>query len=90
MARRKRIGGSGVFAQINVTPLVDVMLVLLVVFMITAPLMSTTSVLDIPLPDEGVEVIEGAPELFVVGKGEWLQKNRKGRPVEAREFVGWL
>ncbi len=40
--------GSG-FADINVTPLVDVMLVLLVVFMITAPLLATG--LRIELPD---------------------------------------
>ncbi|HSE11423.1 MAG TPA: biopolymer transporter ExbD, partial [Rudaea sp.] len=33
-------GGGGVMAEINVTPLVDVMLVLLIIFMITAPLAS--------------------------------------------------
>jgi biopolymer transport protein ExbD len=32
--------GGGPMAEINVTPLVDVMLVLLIIFMITAPLMS--------------------------------------------------
>ncbi|MCA9561834.1 MAG: biopolymer transporter ExbD [Myxococcales bacterium] len=32
-------GGSGAIAEINVTPLVDVMLVLLIIFMITATLM---------------------------------------------------
>jgi len=32
--------GGGPMADINVTPLVDVMLVLLIIFMITAPLMS--------------------------------------------------
>jgi biopolymer transport protein TolR len=43
---RRRGGG---FADINVTPLVDVMLVLLVVFMITAPLLATG--LRVELPD---------------------------------------
>lgn len=33
-------GGGGPMAEINVTPLVDVMLVLLIIFMITAPMMS--------------------------------------------------
>ena len=36
------------FTDINVTPLVDVMLVLLVVFMITAPLLSTGLRVDLP------------------------------------------
>lgn len=34
-------GGGGMIAEINVTPLVDVMLVLLIIFMITATLMKT-------------------------------------------------
>ncbi|HTB78385.1 MAG TPA: biopolymer transporter ExbD, partial [Polyangiaceae bacterium] len=32
--------GGGGFREINVTPLVDVMLVLLIVFMVTAPLLT--------------------------------------------------
>lgn len=44
----RRRGRAG-FADINVTPLVDVMLVLLVVFMVTAPLL--TSGLRVELPD---------------------------------------
>jgi biopolymer transport protein TolR len=35
-------------AEINVTPLVDVMLVLLVIFMITAPLLTSTVEVDLP------------------------------------------
>jgi biopolymer transport protein ExbD len=40
MAFSANSGGGGPMAEINVTPLVDVMLVLLIIFMITAPLMS--------------------------------------------------
>ena len=36
------------FRDINVTPLVDVMLVLLVVFMVTAPLLTTGLRIDLP------------------------------------------
>jgi len=39
---------SGPMAEINVTPLVDVMLVLLIIFMITAPLMSHKVKVDLP------------------------------------------
>jgi len=42
---RKRKGG---FTEINVTPLVDVMLVLLIVFMVTAPLLATGLRIDLP------------------------------------------
>jgi biopolymer transport protein TolR len=42
-------GGDGdLNAEINVTPLVDVMLVLLIIFMITAPMMNTGVDIDLP------------------------------------------
>jgi len=40
--------GGGPMADINVTPLVDVMLVLLIIFMITAPLMSHKVKIELP------------------------------------------
>jgi len=43
--------GSGLYrplAEINVTPLVDVMLVLLVIFMVTAPMLATGLKVDLP------------------------------------------
>ena len=44
-----RSGGTDdLNAEINVTPLVDVMLVLLIIFMITAPMMNTGVDLDLP------------------------------------------
>ena len=41
--------GGGAMADINVTPLVDVMLVLLIIFMITAPLMAHKVKVELPL-----------------------------------------
>ena len=43
-------GGSGPMADINVTPLVDVMLVLLIIFMITVPMLSHKIKIDLPQP----------------------------------------
>jgi len=57
----RRRGGRGKtarMADINVTPMVDVMLVLLVIFMVTAPLMTTGVPLD--LPKGGSEVLADA------------------------------
>jgi biopolymer transport protein ExbD len=42
--------GGGPMADINVTPLVDVMLVLLIIFMVTAPPLSTPIPVDLPQP----------------------------------------
>jgi biopolymer transport protein ExbD len=43
-------GGAGPMADINVTPLVDVMLVLLIIFMITVPMLSHKIPIDLPQP----------------------------------------
>ncbi len=43
------LNGKGYVAEINVTPFVDVMLVLLIIFMVTAPMM--TQGLDLQLPE---------------------------------------
>ena len=62
--------GDDLNSEINVTPFVDVMLVLLVIFMITAPMMNTG--VDISLPQIAAENLED-PE----GKrGLSIDKNR--------------
>lgn len=44
-------GGTGPMSEINVTPLVDVMLVLLIIFMVTAPLLQQGVKVDLPNTD---------------------------------------
>ena len=41
-------GGGGPMSEINVTPLVDVMLVLLIIFMVTAPMVQAGLRVDLP------------------------------------------
>lgn len=51
LMRSRRRGGrrrSGRIAEINVTPFVDVMLVLLIVFMVTAPMLTVGVPVDLP------------------------------------------
>jgi biopolymer transport protein TolR len=49
--RLERTQGPQPMSDINVTPLVDVMLVLVVIFIITAPLLASTMRLDLPKTD---------------------------------------
>jgi biopolymer transport protein TolR len=49
--RLERTKGSQPMSEINVTPLVDVMMVLLVIFIITAPLLASSIKLDLPKTD---------------------------------------
>ncbi|NDF11824.1 MAG: protein TolR [Proteobacteria bacterium] len=62
MGRRPGRTGSNrrVMGEINVTPFVDVMLVLLVIFMVTAPLV--TSGVQVDLPETSSAQVEGQDE----------------------------
>ena len=46
--RRRRRGRKGALTEINVTPMVDVMLVLLIIFMVSAPLLTVGVPIDLP------------------------------------------
>ena len=62
------VGSSGgedeVISTINTTPLVDIMLVLLIIFLITIPVVTTS--IPVQLPKEAVEVRETKPENIVI------------------------
>lgn len=58
--------GGGSMSDINVTPLVDVMLVLLIIFMITAPMLNNAGV-DVDLPREEAPPLDPAEEQIVLG-----------------------
>ena len=62
--RGRKVGSYRPMSEINVTPMVDVMLVLLVVFMITAPLLTVGVPVD--LPKTKTSVIVGEDEPLVV------------------------
>ena len=51
--RLERSPGARPMSEINMTPLIDVMLVLLVIFIITAPLMTSSLKLDLPKAEGG-------------------------------------
>lgn len=69
--------------QINVVPYIDVMLVLLVIFMVTAPMMPTGTV-DLPSMQK---MSQAKSEPFVVtvrGRDDWTLQDRKtSKPAES-------
>jgi biopolymer transport protein TolR len=61
---------GGAFREINVTPLVDVMLVLLIVFMVTAPLLTTGLHIDLPEVQASNTPIKDAKLIVSITKDE--------------------
>ena len=84
----KRSGGrNGRFvpmAEINITPMVDVMLVLLIIFMVAAPMMTTGVTVD--LPQSNASPVPGQDEplaVTVTADGKvYIQKT----PVQLKEL----
>jgi biopolymer transport protein TolR len=63
--RRRRSGRRrAAMSEINVTPLVDVMLVLLIIFMVTAPLLTSGVPLD--LPDSRATALSQEPQQITI------------------------
>ncbi len=66
-------GGEGVKSDINVTPLVDVMLVLLIIMMIVAPLLNQGVALQLPQAQNSSEMPEtqGQTVLAITAEGTY-------------------
>ncbi len=65
-------------AEINVTPLVDVMLVLLIIFMVTAPLMTSGVNVDLPKTDAQPLNTDSQPlSVTIDAKGQIYLQNEK-------------
>ena len=64
MAMNVGSSDSEIISAINTTPLVDVMLVLLIIFLITVPVVNTS--IQVALPKERVEIRETKPENVII------------------------
>ena len=69
-------GRRGLVADINVTPLVDVMLVLLIIFMVTAPMM--TQGLEVNLPETTTRPLrqQEEPQLVSINRAGEIYLNK--------------
>ena len=76
--QKARRTGNRLISEINVTPMVDVMLVLLVVFMVTAPLLTVGVEVDLPKTKAGVIREQVEPlAITVKSNNSILIKNKK-------------
>ncbi len=80
MDRRKR---TRLMSQINVVPYIDVMLVLLVIFMVTAPLINT-SVIDLPSVGRSSQPPVAPLEVLIKKDGSMLLRDREHNGAERR------
>jgi biopolymer transport protein TolR len=80
---RRGLGRSGVVADINVTPMADVMLVLLIIFMITTPLLQSGITVNLPKAKNPLDAPEADSKDAVV-----VAINREGKLYLAKRQIG--
>jgi biopolymer transport protein TolR len=91
----KGSGGRGKrrrpMADINVTPMVDVMLVLLVVFMVTAPMLATGVAVSLPkVKAEQLPPEKQRPLVVTIDKAGKVYVGLEDTPVELKELAPML
>lgn len=76
-------GTGGILAEINITPLVDVFLVLLIIFMVTSSVMSQLGV-DVNLPAASQQSTQSQPEGVIITllPGGDLKVNEQSVPAD--------
>lgn len=81
--------GRGMITDINVTPLVDIMLVLLIIFMLTANLINKQAI-EVELPKAAqAGTVENKPIAVTVTKsGELFVDGQAATPEQLRAIVG--
>lgn len=72
----QRKGRRGMMSEINVAPLVDVMLVLLIIFMISAPMMTQGVDVELPVTTTRPLQQEQAPIIITINKQGEIYLNR--------------
>ena len=85
---RRRSSRRAPMAEINVTPLVDVMLVLLIIFMVTAPLLVTG--VPVELPESRANALDQKTEPLEISIDKEGQVFVDGKPVKNSELAPLL
>ncbi|KAF0126330.1 MULTISPECIES: biopolymer transporter ExbD [Methylocystis] len=86
--RRRGVPRYGAMAEINMTPFIDVMLVLLIIFMVAAPLLATGVAVDLPQTKAGALNIDQKPVSIAIDeKGQVFLMDQ---PVETTQLLDRL
>ena len=86
--RRRGVPRYGAMADINMTPFIDVMLVLLIIFMVAAPLLTTGVTVDLPRASATALNVERKP--IAVSLNEQGQLYVMDEPIADSDLVGKL
>src|ERR1700676_4139525 len=70
LARRRFGGGNGTLSEINIVPLVDVVLVLLIIFMLTAHVMEFGLEINVPEVKNTKDTNEDLPVISITRNGK--------------------
>ncbi|WHA41747.1 protein TolR [Agrobacterium larrymoorei] len=80
--------GGGAISEINVTPLVDVMLVLLIIFMVAAPMMTVGVPVD--LPQTSASALNSETQPITISVNADGKIHLQETPIEAAEVADKL
>jgi biopolymer transport protein TolR len=86
--RRRGVPRYGAMAEINMTPFIDVMLVLLIIFMVAAPLLATGVPIDLPQTKAAALNIDQKPVSIAIDeKGDIYLMDQ---PVQPNQLIAKL
>jgi biopolymer transport protein ExbD len=88
MAMKAGDQDEDIVAEINVTPLVDVMLVLLIIFMVTSTYITKAAIeVELPKAASGGQTVESTLNIIITQEGQLLMNGKNTTP---QEMASWI
>lgn len=88
MAMKAGDQDEDIVAEINVTPLVDVMLVLLIIFMVTSTYIAKAAIeVELPKAASGGKTVESTLNIIITQEGQLLMN---GKNATSPEIAAWI
>lgn len=88
MAMKAGDQDEDIVAEINVTPLVDVILVLLIIFMVTSTYIAKAAIeVELPKAASGGQTVESTLNIIITEDGQLLMN---GKNATSQEIAAWI